>query len=366
MNESTTLKIRDSVDLFLCDNKSLLAYFLNSRLRKFFKLGESMVFLLESIDGIRTVEELVELLKVRYGVVPEQTTETLNMLLRAHIVTEVVREQSLLSEEQVERYSRQINYFSEFLDSELEGIAAQRKLRDSHVLIFGAGAVGGDIAIQLAMAGVGRISLFDIDEVAPSDVARHIYFRESDIGSKKVEALKNVILDINSDVDVETYARVMRPETEIETMIQDADFVVNTLDEPYIGYTSAKISRVCVKHNTPHYIAGGFDAHLASTGELIIPHLTPCVECYAGYFKKALKDWNPKPHPVMERHKEAGGLSCLSLFSSSFACIEIIKCLTGLTDIKESFKTRGEFLFDDMSLYFFDVRKDPDCPVCGE
>ena len=52
-------------------------------------------------------------------------------------------------------------------------------------------------------------------------------------------------------------------------MVSNADFIINTLDEPYIGYTAAKISRICVKYKKPHYIAGGFDAHLASTGELI-------------------------------------------------------------------------------------------------
>ena len=42
----------------------------------------------------------------------------------------------------------------------------------------------------------------------------------------------------------------------------------------------------CVKYKIAHYIAGGFDAHLASTGELIIPYVTPCVECYAKRLKK--------------------------------------------------------------------------------
>ena len=101
------------------------------------------------------------------------------------------------------------------------------------------------------------------------------------------------------------------------------------------------------------------------TGELIIPYVTPCVECYASHFKKVLKDWKPKKHPVVRRYDEIGGLSSMSLFSSSYACIEIVKYLAGLVPMTDSYKIRGEFLFHDMSLTYLNVKKNPDCPICG-
>ena len=115
-----------------------------------------------------------------------------------------------------------------------------------------------------------------------------------------------------------------------------------------------------------HYIAGGFDAHLSSTGELIIPYITPCVECYAAHFKIALKDWKPKKHPVQIRYLEIGGLASLSLFSTSYACIEILKYIAGLVEIEQSYKIRGEFLFHDMSLTYLNIKKNPLCPICGK
>jgi len=90
------------------------------------------------------------------------------------------------------------------------------------------------------------------------------------------------------------------------------------------------------------------------------------VECYARYFKESLKDWKPTRHPVEERALEIGGLSPMSLFSASFAAIEIVKYLTGIVDMSCSYKPRGEWLFGDMSLSYLDVRRDPECPVCGE
>lgn len=365
MDRKTKLKIKDSVDLFLSNDRYLMVYYMNSRQRKSFRINDEMIRLLECIDGNKSFEELVSLMQEQWDVDPDYTTQILELLHENRIITEVVNEQSALSPEVIDRYTRQINYFAEFLGSEMEGILAQKKVIDSHVLIFGCGSVGGDIAVQLAMAGVGKISLFDHDKSEESDISRHMYYRSEYIGMNKVESLKAELQRINSSIEVYTYTKSMQPETNIEEMVCSADFIVNTLDEPYIGYTASKISRACMKYNKPHYIAGGFDAHLASTGELIIPYVTPCVECYATHFKEVLKDWKPQKHPVMRRYTEIGGLSSMSLFSSSYACIEILKYIAGLIPMTDSYKIRGEFLFHDMSLTYLNVKKNPDCPICG-
>ena len=365
MNRMTVLKIKDSVDLFLSNDRYLMVYYMNSRQRKSFRVNEEMIHLLENIDGVKNVEDICKIMKDSWNTEPPYVEDVLRMLQENRIVTEVVREQTLLSPDLMERYKRQINYFAEFLGSEYEGIVAQRKLLDTHVLVFGCGAVGGDIAEQLVMAGVGHITLFDHDKVEESDVSRHMFYRETYDSLNKVEALRTELLKINPGVQVDCILDAMRPESDIIDLIRSVDFVVDTLDEPYIGYTAAKISRICVKYRIPHYIAGGFDAHLASTGELIIPYVTPCVECYASHFKKVLKDWKPRKHPVVERYTEIGGLSSMSLFSSSYACIEIIKYIIGLVNMEDSFKIRGEFLFHDMSLTYLNVKKNPACPICG-
>lgn len=365
MNEKAKIKIKDSVDLFLSNERYLMVYYMNSRQRKSYRINDEMIHLLENIDGRRTIGELVHIMQTNYNVDPEFTRQVITLLQNNRVVTEVIGEQKILSKENISRYSRQINYFSEFLGSELEGIAAQKRLMDSHVLVFGCGAIGGNIAIQLAMAGVEHMTLFDYDCVEESDVSRHLMYRAEHIKMKKVEALKQELQMINPDMEIHVVSDFMRPSSDVNDLIKSATFVVNTLDEPYIGYTSSKISRICVKNKIPHYIAGGFDAHLASTGELIIPYVTPCVECYTTHFKEALKGWKPKKHPVEKRFNEIGGLASMSLFSSSYACIEIIKYLVGLIEMKDSYKVRGEFLFHDMSLTYLNVKKNPDCPICG-
>ena len=365
MSGNTIIKIKDSVDLFLSNETYLMAYYMNTRQRKSFRINIEMVHLLEEIDGKRSIDELCECMKKTYHVSPDSTKQVIDILISNRIVTVVNDKQELLSSALIERYNRQINYFSEFLGSEAEGILAQKKLINSRVVIFGCGAVGGDIALQLAMAGVGYFTLFDFDRTELSDVSRHIYYREKYIGMSKVNSLSNELKVINPEIQVNSVQEVLRPDSDISELLEGADFVVNTLDEPYIGYTASKISRACMKKGLPHYIAGGFDAHLSSTGELIIPFVTPCVECYADHFKVTLKDWKPQKHPVVQRYSEIGGLSCLSLFSSSYACIEIIKCITGIVKMNDNYQVRGEFLFHDMSLQYINIKRNPDCPICG-
>ena len=52
--------------------------------------------------------------------------------------------------------------------------------------------------------------------------------------------------------------------------------------------------------------------------------------------------------------------------ANSFAAIEIIKSLSRIADMTETYKPRGEWLFKGMELSYLDVRKDPECPICGE
>lgn len=358
-------KIKDSVDLFLSNRKYLVAYFMNSRYRKCFRINQEMIYLLENIDGKTDSETLKDIMCREHSVSPHATETVLDTLLKNKIITEIITDQDVIPHNLYIRYDRQINYFSEFLESEMAGIQAQKRILDSHVFIFGCGAIGGNIAIELAMAGVGEFSLYDYDIVEASDVSRHIFFKEKYIGIKKNIALAEELKLINSEVKIHLYSEAMTPASDIVNILKDCDFVVNTLDEPYIGYTAAKISRVCVKQKIPHFVAGGFDAHLSSTGELIIPYITPCVECYADYFKVTLSGWKPKKHPVQTRYMEIGGLASLSLFSSSYACIEILKCITGLVEMESSYKIRGEFLFHDMSLSYLNIQKNPHCPICG-
>lgn len=353
-------KIKDSVDLYL-SGEILTAYFINTRLQKRFKVNETVIDILENIDGKSSINEISLKLLIDENLIENFCYK----LLKNKILVEVKENNIILNNNDLLRYDRQLNYFAEFTESIEEAFLAQKKLKESKLLIFGAGAVGSNIAIQLVMAGCEDITIYDYDNVEHSDITRHLYFNESHIGYSKLDSLKIELLNINKNAKISLINDFMAPQNEIKKLISKSTFVINTLDEPYIGYTSAKISRICTELRIPHYIGGGFDAHLASTGELIIPGITPCVECYTTYFKETLKNWKPKPHPISIRYKEIGGLSSMTLFSASFASIEIIKFITGIIQ-KDAYKTRGELLFKNLGLTYIKLDKNPNCIICGD
>ncbi len=358
-------KIKDSIDVYLEDDEYIVCYFVNTRIRKRFKIGTAVVDLFSLIDGENTPEDIYLQIVKKYPEIERGFCfDVLNKLLNGRIICERLSEH-VLDDYYLSRYDRQINYFAEFLGSEKAAEEAQQKLINTRIGIIGCGSVGGNIAIQLAMAGVENFVLMDFKSCDLSDASRHLFYSRQEIGNKKVESLSRCLKKINSRIKTFISYSGFNPKTDLTDFVSKVDFIVNAADEPYLGFTANLLSQICVPKRIPHYIAGGFDAHLASTGELVIPYVTPCAACYSTFFEAKLKNWIPEKHPVDERVGEMGGLSSMTLFSSSFACIEIIKFICGLTDIEKSYKKRGEFYFDGMELMYLDPERDPNCKVCG-
>nr|WP_239529530.1 ThiF family adenylyltransferase [Sporolactobacillus spathodeae] len=338
---------------------------MNTRQKKKFRVSNGSVHIIEIIDGINNIENIYNTYCLKNGTISRKGFSTFfNCLLKSGLIIEK-SQKHILSSSELKRFNRQINYFSEFLSSELAAEKAQKKLLNSVVAIWGCGAVGGNLAVQLAMAGVGTFILIDPDVVEESDCSRHVYFKQESVGDKKVESLADYIKSINPAIKTYISYQWLHPNADLSEILKKATFLIDAADEPYLGYTANLISQNCVPIKLPHYIAGGFDAHLASTGELIIPYITPCAGCYSTYFERVLSDWKPEHHPIKNREKEMGGLAAMSLFSSSFACIEIIKYICGLKDMKVAYKPRAEFLFNGMKLFNLTPSKDPNCKICG-
>lgn len=356
-------KIRDSVDVYTLSNDILMFYFINTRQRFEYKVSKQSIELIKIIDGKLTVDELTQKYNQLHNtnIKPDSVQKIFDFLESKNILVQA--NMSGTSDSNY-RFERQINYLAEFSKGSNSGIENQTKIENTKVLIFGCGAVGGDIALELAMAGVKNISLLDHDIVEKSDIARHMYFKEKYVGMPKVNALKREMLAINKSINVNAIFDVLSPKTDIDMLICDSDFIFNTADEPYIGFTSLKISRICCKYNKPHYIAGGFDIHVMSTGELIIPGKTPCVNCYLKFFNKTLSNWKPENKKVIDYQNEYGGFASQSLFAASYAVMQFIKYLCGFAFDAEKL-TRGEVDFDSYAIQYLDVKRDSSCPVCG-
>ncbi len=358
-------KIRDSVDVYTIHDEILYFYFINTRISKQYRVSKETIALIQLIDGESTIAELAKKYSFTQSrpISTESILHVLQFLERENIVTLI--NQTLVPPKLSVRYDRQINFLEELSLGSDSGLKNQKRIQEQTILVFGVGAVGGDIALQLAMAGCGKFILVDNALVTASCKCRHLYYREQYVGLPKVEALKREIQAIDPAIQVETYLFQVNPDTNLSELIRKATFIINTADEPYIGFTSLKISRECCRQKKPLYIAGGFDIHCMSTGELIIPGLTPCSDCYSNYFHKKLESWLPLPKAVVDTHNEYGGFSAQSIFSASFACMEIIKFICNFANGKSLFLTRGEMDMEDYSIHYIDIKKDPNCNICG-
>lgn len=148
---------------------------------------------------------------------------------------------------------------------------SQQKLANARVIIFGMGALGNEVARILAMSGVGRLLLCDPDRIEESNLSRTVLFRQSDIGSFKVEAAAAALMEFNPGLDVETRSLPLIHGVGLGE-IREANLVISCLDS-----RSARLQLTgrCQLVKTP-YIDGGTHPW----GGEVRPYLDPDGPCY--------------------------------------------------------------------------------------
>ncbi len=171
-----------------------------------------------------------------------------------------------LTEEQIERYSRQIIL-------EQVGGAGQEKLLSSKVLIIGAGGLGAPAGLYLAAAGVGTIGIMDADEVDLTNLQRQIIHHTADVGVAKVKSAQTKMRAINPDVTVQTY-QVRAVAENISEIIRQYDFVIDGTDNFGAKFL---INDACYFEKVAFSHAGilRFDGQLIT----VLPGETTCYRC---------------------------------------------------------------------------------------
>jgi len=366
-------KIRESVDIYtlpLKDKKYKIQFYrINTREKKSIEVDKIVLNILIFLDGSKTLKEIAKITNADIASIKK----LINFLFQHGFLIEVQKDN--VTEE---RFKRQISFFNDLIPNS-NGEEVQKKLSSKKVVIFGVGSVGGDIAILLSRAGIKNFLLIDYKKTRKSDIVRHLYVNNKNLGIYKTDALKEYIQKINKKINVLCINKKLIPNSNLKEFIpEDTDIVINCADEPYIGHTSLKIGRYLWDKKIPLYIAGGFDAHSMSTGELIVPNKTPCIDCYQNSFRKALKDWKPSYNTEQEKkalidfteqHNDieniiiggAGSVAQCSLFSASYAVMKIIFHLIGLDITKES--KRGEYLINEGIFTWVDFTKE-ECDIC--
>jgi adenylyltransferase/sulfurtransferase len=245
------------------------------------------------------------------------------------------------NEEQIRRYSRHI------ILPEVGG-KGQRKLLNSSVLLVGAGGLGSPAALYLAAAGVGRLGIIDGDVVDMSNLQRQILHHVDDVGRPKVQSAVDTIARINPDVKVEPFQAVLSSDNAKE-IIGQFDVVVNGSDNFPTRYL---VNDSCVFLKKPLVDGSIFKFE----GQVTV--FLPGQGCYRCLYPA------PPPPGLVPSCQEAGVLGVLCGIIGSLQAIEAVKLLLGIGD-----SLTGRLLFvDSLGMEFREVRvrRDPNCPVCGD
>jgi len=230
------------------------------------------------------------------------------------------------------------------------GEEGQLKLLDSKVLLIGAGGLGSPASLYLAAAGVGRIGIVDADVVDESNLQRQIVHSTERLGEAKVDSAKRTIEALNSDVEVVTYKERLSSEN-IERILADGwDVIVDGADNFPTRYL---VNDASVWHGVP--VVHGSIYRFEGQVTVFKPHEGPCYRCLFP---------SPPPPELAPSCAEGGVLGVLPGVIGTLQANETLKLALG---IGEPLVGRL-LLFDALAAEFSELklRRDPDCPVCGE
>ncbi|HEV3409987.1 MAG TPA: molybdopterin-synthase adenylyltransferase MoeB, partial [Chthoniobacterales bacterium] len=229
-------------------------------------------------------------------------------------------------------------------------LGGQRRLKAARVLCIGVGGLGSPAALYLAAAGVGTLGLVDADEVELSNLQRQLLHGTKDVGRSKLESARDRLRDVNPHVAIQLHEARFTSANAMD-IVAEYDVVVDGTDNFPTRYLS---NDVCVFTGKPNIYGSIFRFDGQST--VFAPHLGgPCYRCLFP---------EPPPAGAVPNCAEAGVLGVLPGIIGTIQAIETIKLILGLGE-----SLVGRLLhFDAMKMKFreFNLRRDPECPVCGE
>lgn len=247
-----------------------------------------------------------------------------------------------LTNQEVARYSRHL------IMPEV-GMEGQLKLKAARALCIGAGGLGSPVALYLAAAGVGTIGIVDFDVVDYSNLQRQIIHGTPDVGRTKLESAKTRLNALNPEVEVVTHEMALSSQNALG-LFADYDLVVDGTDNFPTRYL---VNDACVIQGKPNVYGSIF--RFEGQASVFATKDGPCYRCLYP---------EPPPPGLVPSCAEGGVLGILPGVVGTLQATEAIKLILGAGD-----SLIGRFLIIDalkMRFRELKLRKDPDCPVCGE
>ena len=247
-----------------------------------------------------------------------------------------------MNDDQLLRYSRHI-----LLDD--MGVEGQQRLLDSHAVIIGAGGLGSPVALYLAAAGVGHLTLIDHDAVDLTNLQRQIAHTSARIGQPKAASAAVAMQALNPDIRIDAI-ETRADAALLDRLLPSAQVVLDCCDN---FSTRQTVNAACVRHRVP-LVSG---AVIRMDGQLsVYDSRDPASPCYACLFP-------PDEAPEEVRCATLGVLAPLVGVIGTLQATEAVKLLSG---IGSALPGRLQML-DGRRLEWNEMRfaRQPGCPVCG-
>jgi adenylyltransferase/sulfurtransferase len=250
-----------------------------------------------------------------------------------------------LSNDEIARYSRHL------IMPEV-GMEGQRRLKAASVLMIGTGGLGAPLGMYLAAAGVGRLGIVDFDVVDESNLQRQIIHGTSDVGRPKVASARDRLSNINPHVNLETHETRLSSENAL-ALFRNYDIIVDGTDNFPTRYL---VNDACVLAGKPNVYGSIF--RFEGQASVFWAEKGACYRCLYP---------EPPPPGLVPSCAEGGVLGVLPGIVGAIQANETIKLILGEASGSLPLINRL-LLFDAWRMRFRELklRKDPNCPVCGE
>jgi sulfur-carrier protein adenylyltransferase/sulfurtransferase len=260
-----------------------------------------------------------------------------------------VRDPGMLKPDQVQLNRDEIRRYGRHLIMPEVGLEGQKKLKSSSVLLIGAGGLGSPAALYLAAAGVGRIGIVDFDVVDQSNLQRQILHGTESVGKPKLESATERIHSVNPYVKVEPYQTQLNSENALD-ILRNYDVIVDGTDNFPTRYL---VNDACVLLHKPNVYGSIF--RFEGQASVFYADRGPCYRCLYS---------EPPPPGLVPSCAEGGVLGVLPGIIGTMQAIETVKLILGIGE-----PLIGRLLlFDALKAEFRELklRKNPECPICGE
>src|SRR5438309_2939812 len=247
-----------------------------------------------------------------------------------------------LSNEEVLRYSRHL------IMPEV-GMQGQQKLKAARVLCIGTGGLGSPLALYLTAAGVGTLGIVDYDVVDYTNLQRQIIHTTADVGRKKLDSAADKLKAINPFLNLRTFDTKLTSANALE-LFREFDIVADGTDNFPTRYL---VNDACVLTGKPNIYGSIF--RFEGQASVFATEEGPCYRCLYP---------EPPPPGLVPSCAEGGVLGVLPGIVGSIQAMETIKLVLGRGD-----SLAGRLLlFDALAMKFRELklRKNPNCPMCGE